>query len=214
MKKSVVFDEYAVRDVLAGRKTQMRLPCKITVNGNQKVEHTLALDVHFPETNKDGLCANFYGNKGTTDEPLYYIGASQQPYSIGDVIYVRETIGYGYYAAWDDKTYYKADYPDESPNFVAKWVPAAAMPKEDARLFLRITGVGVQRLQDISFEDCKREGIWDYKTDSEKYHENLQRMAYPKKFRELWDAKWNNRNRSYFAWDNDPWVWVISFAIG
>lgn len=221
MKRSVIFDKYAVRDVLAGRKTQMRLPCVISINGNQHVDPKFAIDVHFPRKNKDGMCANFYGDhipygseQSLTDRQLYYIGAAQQPFCVGDVVCVRETVGYGYYAAWDGKTYYKADYPDESPKFVAKWVSAAAMPKEDARLFLRITDIGVQRVQDISFEGCKREGIWDdYKTHSEKYHENLQRMDYPKKFQALWDEKWSKKNHGCYAWNQNPWVWVISFEI-
>lgn len=219
MKKSVICTSEDVRGILAGRKTQFRIPCDISINGNQKIGHEYALGVHFPRSNLYGPCANFYGDhmpatQSLTERQLFYVGAAQQPFNVGDMIYVRETVGYGYYAAWDQKTFYKADYPDGTPDFVARWIPAASMPREEARLFLKITQIGIQRLQDISFEDCKKEGIWDdYKTYSEQYHENLQRMSYPKAFRGIWDEKWSKKNNGVCSWNNNPWVWVITFEL-
>lgn len=220
MKSSILLDEYDVRDILSGRKTQMRIPCEIFINGNQHVDHKYAIDVSFPETNISGPCANFYGDDqpfdggSLTGRQLYYIGSAQQPFNVGGVIYGRETVGYGYYAAWDNKVYYKADYtdPDVKPDFVARWVPAAAMPKEDARLFLRITDIGVQRLQDISFEDCKREGIWDdYKALTPEIHDLMLPVAYRRCFRDCWNDSLSNKKKTEYGWEQNPWVWVVSF---
>lgn len=219
MRTSVGFNDYTVRDILAGRKTQMRFPCDITINGNQPVDHKIALVPHFPKENMYGPCVDFYGDNkpfleksSQIDRQLYFIGAAQQPFNIGDEIYVRETIGYGYYAAFGQKTFYKADYPDEKPNFVARWVPAANMPKDEARIFLKISDIGVQRLQDISLEGCKCEGIWDvYKTYNEEYHQLLQKHSYPKLFHAIWDEKWSKKKNGIYSWDNNPWVWVVSF---
>ena len=86
------------------------------------------------------------------------------------------------------------------------------MPKEAARLFLRVTDVRVERLQDIDYEGCKAEGIWDdYKTYSEKYHENLARMAYLRCFSELWDSTIKKADLPRYGWNANPWVWVIEF---
>ena len=208
MKTSVIFSSEEVRSVLAGGKTQFRIPCEITINGNQHVDPKYAIDVHFPEKNKYGLCADFYGDyipydadQSWTDRQLYYIGAAQQPFCIGDVIYVRETVGYGYYAAWDKKTFYKADYHEsDNTDFVARWVPAAAMPKEEARLFLRVNGIGVQRVQDISYEGYKKEGISD---DTE----------YKKGFCEYWNNSLSDKKKDKYRWEQNPFVWVVCFEV-
>lgn len=208
MKTSVIFSSEEVRSVLAGRKTQFRMPCEITINGNQHVDPKYAIDVHFPEKNADGLCADFYGdyepytnNQNLTNRQLFYIGASQQPFNVGDVIYVRETVGYGYYAAWDKKTFYKADYCEsDNTDFVARWVSSAAMPKEDARLFLRVTNIAIQRVQDISYEGCKKEGISD---DTE----------YKKGFCKYWNNSLSDKKKAEYSWEQNPWVWVVSFEI-
>ena len=86
------------------------------------------------------------------------------------------------------------------------------MPKEAARIFLIVKRVRTERLQDISFEDCKAEGIWDdYKTTSEKYRENLQRAAYPVAFKELWNSTIEKSDLWKYGWDANPWVRVIEF---
>ncbi len=86
------------------------------------------------------------------------------------------------------------------------------MPREAARLFLRVTGVRVERLQDIDVVGCRAEGIWDdYKASSEKHHEALATMAYPKVFSELWDSTIKKKERDLYGWEANPWVWVIEF---
>lgn len=208
MKTSVIFNSEEVRSILAGGKTQFRIPCEITINGNQHVDPKYAIDAHFPKKNVDGLCADFYGdhkpyanNQNLTGRQLFYVGASQQPFNIGDVIYVRETVGYGYYAAWDKKTFYKADYHEsDNTDFVARWIQAAAMPKEDARLFLRITNIAIQRVQDISYEGCKKEGISDD-------------TACKKGFGEYWNNSLSDKRKAEYSWEQNPWVWVVSFEI-
>lgn len=121
-----------------------------------------------------------------------YSPTSPCPYRPGDILYVRETwnsirFGNGVTAPFQTECWYKADDTSQNPD--DKWRPSIHMPKEAARLFLRVTDVRVERLQNIDFEGCKAEGIWDdYKTYSEKYHENLARMAYLRCFSELWDS--------------------------
>jgi hypothetical protein len=84
------------------------------------------------------------------------------------------------------------------------WRPSIHMPKEAARIFLRVTGVRVEKLQSITDEDGKREGVcglcYDAETGEEKYDMTL--------FKVLWDGL--NAKRGY-GWDTNPWVWVYSY---
>lgn len=89
---------------------------------------------------------------------------------------------------------------------------AEDMPKAAARIWLKVTDVRVERLQDITFDSCKNEGIYDdYKTYSEAYANNLRRVAYPKAFARLWDSTIEKSDIDRYGWNANPWVWVIEF---
>lgn len=76
------------------------------------------------------------------------------------------------------------------------WYPSIHMPKEAARIFLRVTNVRVERLQGISHGDLSKEGI--------SADDNLMR----KQFREIWDSTTKDRRHK---WNANPFVWVIEF---
>lgn len=120
----------------------------------------------------------------------------------GDRIYVRETFCYQWSdeRGWLDKCWFRATTPDvEHPDGGEKspWKPAIHMPKAVARIWLDITGVRLERLQDISEADAKAEGV-----DAGKYL-GLGR-AYARVFSELWESTGGD-------WAANPWVWVIDF---
>ncbi len=120
----------------------------------------------------------------------------------GDRIYVRETFCYQWSdeRGWLDECWFRATTPDvEHPDGGEKspWKPAIHMPKTVARIWLEITGVRVERLQDISEADAKAEGV-----DAGKYL-GLDR-AYARAFSELWESTGGN-------WAANPWCWVIDF---
>lgn len=76
------------------------------------------------------------------------------------------------------------------------------MPREAARIFLRVTGVRVERLQDISMKDVRNEGIeYDIERPVASYW----------KFVELWDSTIRPGIRALYGWGGNPWVWVIEF---
>ena len=60
---------------------------------------------------------------------------------------------------------YKADGNSFGDYEIDKWKPSIFMPKEACRLFLKVTNVRVERLQDISDDDCRAEGIESTKSD-------------------------------------------------
>ncbi len=140
------------------------------------------------------------------------------PCNTGDILYVRETwsfdtgddvdeIGTGYFA-------YKADdlhHPD------CKWRPSIHMPKEAARLFLRVKSVLVERLQDITEEQARAEGAIPFcisvdsedTPDSERTWHELG-PAIPD-FIRIWDSTIKPDDLFLYGWDANPWVWVIEF---
>ena len=127
-------------------------------------------------------------------------------YRENDILWVRETwCPCATINGWlDDVSLYgyKADYDKVVP---WKWKPSIHMPREAARLFLRVTGVRVERVQDITHAGVLAEGIpqcpgWKY--------ELSECDCTVRAFAELWDSL--NAKRGY-GWDKNPWVWVYSF---
>ena len=95
---------------------------------------------------------------------------------------------------------YTASKPEyTSEKYELKWRPSIHMPREAARLFLRVTDVWPERVQDISEADAKAEGVMPL---------NGSKCGYRGAFRELWNTL--NAKRG-FDWYTNNWVWVNEF---
>ena len=122
------------------------------------------------------------------------------PYHADDILYVRETWGEGY----EEGTYiYKADdklanLPEFKESSKLIYHPSIHMPKEAARIFLKVTNVRVERLQDIDDEQAIKEGYIDYSSTA-------------LGFCYLWDSTIKKKELDRYGWDANPWVWVIEF---
>lgn len=223
--KPILFNTNMVMAIHGGRKTATRRPCHIKINGNITVDHKLCCTAEYPETNIDGLCVNFYDNEH------FYKGCAKPPYKIGDILYVRETwteletvYGVPYYA-------YKADdhilHHSAGENF-KKWRPSIHMPKKAARTFLRVTGVRVERLQDIITEDYKtplninKEGLTlsccfcthhngDCKDYISQHTSKTLTCKLLEDFTLLWNSTVKKSDLDKYGWKANPWVWVIEF---
>ena len=151
------------------------------------------------------------------------------PCQIGDILYVRETwqkhrIKKPQKAVPDDfkeiQYSYKADgelaNSDGSP-FV--WRPSIHMPKDAARIFLRVTHVRVERLMDITQEDALKEGGTGVPCDCSNIDEhgcvdcfNTGWIEPPTiEFMWLWDSTIKPADLPVYGWSANPWVWVIEF---
>ena len=84
---------------------------------------------------------------------------------------------------------------------VARWKPAIHMPKWAARIWLEITGVRVERLQEITEADCIAEGATGGHGAIPGYHYNATPLEH---FRYIWESTGAD-------WAANPWVWVIEF---
>lgn len=145
-----------------------------------------------------------------SEEPLYIYdtdgkqGKIIPPYQPGDILYVRETWkqapnGYYYYEDWQ-----KDDIAD-----VTKWKPSIHMPKEAARIWLKVTNVRVERLQEITRLSVQKEGIEvDPKECAGKFDFITELFLL---FQELWDSTIKKSDLDSYGWDANPYVWVIEF---
>ncbi len=134
----------------------------------------------------------------------------------GDRIYVRETFCYQWSdeRGWLDECWFRATTPDvEHPDGGEKspWKPAIHMPKSASRLWLEITGVRVERLQQITEADCIAEGIEFFNNDRECGCKNYMdktgkdwTLTAHQSFRSLWESTGGE-------WAANPYVWVIDF---
>jgi hypothetical protein len=198
--KPIIFSTPMVQAILDGRKTQTRRVVKI--NGFPITSPKESL-----ELTKEGLIYHSFCSMSG------YYKLLCQP---GDILWVRETfcevpyehnhvpIKGGHITI--PKYAYKAD---SERDYTGIWKPSIHMPREAARIFLRVKTVRVERLQDITPKDAWDEGCrignsfpW------EEHIPELQQQCRDILFIPLWDRF--NRKRGY-GWDTNPWVWVIEF---
>lgn len=144
-----------------------------------------------------------------------------QKYQPGDILWVRETfIDVGekadqYFGGV--RFHYKAN-----EDFVGcwPWKPSIFMPREAARIFLEVTDVRAERLQDISEEDAIAEGIkmvgenpeFGGASYSGKWYDNYGKTGYTfLKPIESFQTLWQKINGKIHPWESNPWVWVYTF---
>lgn len=145
-----------------------------------------------------------------SEEPLYIYdtdgkqGKITPPYQPGDILYVRET----FIQAAAHIFWYKADdKPWMSKDLL--WKPSIHMPKEAARIWLKVTDVRVERLQDITGLSVQKEGIeLDPKECASKFDFITELFLL---FQELWDSTIKKSDLDSYGWDANPYVWVIEF---
>ena len=202
-----------VRAILDGRKTCTRRICK-------DANECTVPDMEFYNADKRTYAVHNFADKEQMEQ--LSIAERTCPICPGDILYVRETWkkapnGYYYYEDWQ-----KDDIAD-----VTKWKPSIHMPKEAARIWLKVTDVRVERLQDIT-----EDGVWDegfkFKPpcltrvsadghtcdldgpcmSSIKYCDMTMGELFG---RELWNSTIKKSDLGQHGWDANPYVWVISF---
>lgn len=139
----------------------------------------------------------------------YGVQCIKPPYQPGDILYIRETWSEGY----EDGTYiYKADdkladLPTFKESSKLIYHPSIHMPKEAARIWLNVTDVRVERLQEISAESALAEGTDKYIHTNGGLDENMTITS----FIGIWNSTIKKSDIDRYGWDANPWVWVIEF---
>lgn len=180
-----------VRAILDGRKSCTRRICK---DAN---EYTVP-DMEFYNADRRTYAVHNFADKEHTEQ--LSIAERTCPICPGDILYVRETWkkapnGYYYYEDWQ-----RNDIAD-----VTKWKPSIHMPKEATRIWLKVTDVRVERLQDITSEQISREGV------EVEYPHVLNGEEKRYAFSTLWNSTIKKSDLNRYGWDANPWVWVIEF---
>lgn len=204
MIKPILFNTEMVRAILDGRKSCTRRIVK------HDVEAILNSPYHkeHPEVEDEQIISKL----------------CIPPYQPGDILYVRETwCEYGDLNDSDqiidgtEKYYYRADGENPTPyNYFLVhrngndehrdfpvWRPSIHMPKEAARIWLKVTDVRVERLQDMDKMDAVKEGI------DTRLCINLNHAL--AKFKKLWNSTIKKSDLDRYGWDANPYVWVIEF---
>jgi hypothetical protein len=190
--KPIIFSTPMVQAILDGKKTQTRRVIKVD---------------DAPENWKISIA----GTSIVRSEPY---DVKRPRYEAGDILWVREawcknenpnSPNYGGYE-------YYADYEGAHCQSLIKWRSPIFMPREAARLFLKVKTVRVERLHDITENDARNEGVkdpYDYQEPSYYNQPHVRGMEINKSaFAGLWDSL--NAKRGY-GWDTNPLVWVYEF---
>lgn len=195
--KPILFNTEMVKAILDGRKTVTRRLIKPRYRddecGFQIVSNAHTGEFIRVEKISDQGCGIFSDGSERHVKP---------PYQSGDILYVRETWGFDTGDPSDEIGtgcfVYRAD-GGEAPN--GKWRPSLHMPKEAARIFLRVVYVKPERLRDMVLADVLMEGI----AEGESYKDTWER------WHDLWDSTIDQADLSIYGWEANPWVWVIRF---
>lgn len=198
--KPILFNTDMVRALLEGRKTVTRRVIKPQPKCyRSNITHPKHKEKLYIDEKTGRLrcrvcgCSPQYSREGT--EVSHYW---EPPYKPGDVIYVRETwaeLPCGYVYRADNECPEGWDCDD-------RWRPSIHMPKELARLFLRVKDVRIERLNDMTEEDAIAEGFPD-----EPAGEDIPL----ERFSQLWDKTIKPGERDVYGWYGNPYVWVIEF---
>lgn len=181
--KPILFNTEMVRAILDGRKTMTRRVVK--------PQHLKVLDSpyhrKYPETPDKTLLEKL----------------CTPPYCCNDILYVRET----FWKSANGSYVYKAD--SENANSLT-WLPSIHMPREAARIFLRVTNVRVERLNHITVSDVSAEGTPEPTKEDWAITEYgiVPPFCW---FARLWDSTVKPADLDLYGWDANPWVWVIEF---
>lgn len=193
--KPILFNTEMVKAILDGRKTCTRRKIPIDI-------------VDFCDIDHDGELLSYENSYGDFINPEKLC-----KYQPGDILYVRET----FVQAASHTFWYKAD----DKEFLSKcknWKPSMHMPKEAARIWLKVTDIRVERLHAISEDEARSEG-------SKKCYELLNPLEdkpiiysaedsggyYVLGFKSIWNSIVKKTDFNIYGWDANPYVWVIEF---
>lgn len=191
--KPILFNTEMVRAILDGRKNVTRRAIKPQPSGRP-----------FPMP-EESCWPGYFKFEGTNR-------VIKPPYQPGDTLWTRETWSTtdtcGLFPPWPSTGthyIYKAELEVGHPyETEARWFPSIHMPRKAARIFLRVTDVRVERLQDIG-----RPGIFCEGIDRSMENEPVRRIF--NAFHTLWDSTLKPADLSLYGWAANPWVWVIEF---
>ena len=189
--KPILFNTEMVKAIIEGKKTVTRRVVK-----NQDI---VGEEGHL----KSELMTDYMWQRVRKSMPQSFGLKFFASYKVGDILYVRETWAYQFGLYWHKATRYEENMTP--PN---KWKPSIHMPKSAARIFLKVTDVRVERLQDITAEQIDAEGCKEYGYNAET---GKLMPSRPTWFKIIWDNTIKKQDLDKYGWEANPWVWVYEF---
>ena len=190
--KPILFNTEMVRAILEGRKTETRRVVK--PQPDKKLWYSIAGYGHGKWYEEENI-------KGRLWTP---------PCHADDILYVRET----WCSAYDGEEYfYFADKCTEREQAKlldyddVRWRPSIHMPKKAARIFLKVMSVRVERLQDMTEEQARREGCHH----GPLFGGDTFYVTALSHFPRIWNSTIKMQDQEQYGWEANPWVWVIQF---
>ena len=217
----MIFNTEMVKALLNRRKTVLRRPAILSTHSRSQGVETRDI-VKVCKSNEDYLFS------AVLSEKFDHIGFFNVPCRVGDLIWVRETFCYSMNEdgstidsngnpclSRDSELFYRA-----SPinGLDAKWIPSIHMPKSASRLTLRVTDVRIERIQDITEEQAKLEGVryhslYEEWGGVERHPESIGKQPFYRWYGKATDAFKNLWSSIYSNWNENPYVWVIEFEV-
>lgn len=224
MELPILFNTEMVRAILEGRKTVTRRVIK-----NLDIDENDGIITLYQKNEDDAFCIS--------PSPIEYAKKAMLHYSRyqpGDILYIRETWAFmnctncngDCRRPENDPPCYDTqaiEYDDgdsisdgcfiyragcRTPERIT-WRPSIHMPKKAARIFLKVTDVRVQRLQDMSLDDFLKEGAL-IRPEAFNDPDNAYLQA-RNTFVNIWDSTVKKSDLNCYGWSANPWIWVIEF---
>lgn len=220
--KPILFNTEMVRAIMDGRKTCTRRICK-------DANECTVPDMEFYNADKRTYAVHNFADKKHTEK--LSIVERTCPICPGDTLYIRETwhrytkrVGKGEGCHLEEHYGYKASIAN-SEDAEEPWKPSIHMPKKAARIWLKVTNVRVERLQEITETQTEEEGFLFTPPCLHRTGENYCDIDGPcgSKIKYcdmsagelfgkvLWDSTIKKSDLDRYGWDANPWVWVIEF---
>lgn len=217
MEKPILFNTEMVKAILEGNKTTTRRIIKRTPSNDEPCGYGFWKSYE----ERDGR----WYIKDYTHSPCWltleeYINKFSK-YHVGDILYVRETwcdrwLPDGFLQG-KDRYGYRADgiptygyWGNDNQCKDNVWIPSIHMPKKAARIFLKVTDVRIERLQDITEEQAKSEGadMPCYKCETGELTSDSVTL-----FKIIWENTLKKEQIKMYSWDSNPYTWVIEFEV-
>ena len=201
----MLFNTEMVRAIQSGRKTVTRRLVKYKYDNTVVRRKIDKYEIRLIEIQKD-VEGETHGKNpdGSTWRRLLPYIEKEPPCKKGDLLYVRET-----WSCEGDGCYlYRADYGEKQAERIT-WRPSIHMPKQAARIWLKVTEVRAQRLSEMRIAEFLQEGAV---IPPEAYNDpaNACRQA-REEFSRIWDSTLKREELAGYGFATDPWVWAIEF---
>lgn len=226
----ILFNTDMVLAILDERKTATRRAVKYKYSNTEMKMRTDKYGTRLIEIQKDieGETHGRYPDGRTWHKLLPYI-EKEPPYKKGDILYVREAWSFipciectgndccdkapSYYEDKEVESIgcyiYRAGFPEYADPKRITWRPSIHMPKEAARIWIRVKDVRPERVHDMTLDDFLSEGVVirpEAFTDPENAYQQAKSV-----FVDIWDSTIKKSDKSRYGWDVNPWVWAIEF---